>query len=126
MSIEIKVVEKKENVYLVQLQGSIDSQTYKQLDDKLRELISDNTKAVVFDFEGVEYISSAGIGAIMWAKNTLEDQYASFSMVNLKPKIKKIFDVMKLLPIMNIFEDMPQAYEYIDQIINEEMEREDV
>ena len=47
-------------------------------------------------------------------------------MMNLQPKIQKIFDVMKLLPIMNIFEDMPEADKYIDEIINEEMKKENV
>ena len=124
MSLEINVTEKKDNVYMVGLNGSLDSDTSKDLEQKLKDIIKEETKAVILDMEGLEYISSAGIGVVMWAKNTLEDQYASFAMINLQPKIKKIFDVMKLLPIMNIFQDMPEADKYIDQIINEEMQKE--
>ncbi len=126
MSLEINVVEKKDNVFLVNLKGSLDSDTSKDLKTSLKEIIKQETKAVILDMGGLDYISSVGIGVVMWAKKTLEEQYNTFAMVNLQPKIKNIFDVMKLLPIMNIFQEMPEADKYIDQIINEEMQREDI
>ena len=124
MDLRIKVVEKQDYVYLVDLKGPLDSETYPQLEKELKGVISDKTKAVILDMAGVDYVSSAGIGVVMWARNTLEKQYATLVLINLQPKIKKIFDVMKLLPVMMIFQDMPEAHKYIDQIISEEMEKE--
>ncbi|MBN2097288.1 MAG: STAS domain-containing protein [Candidatus Omnitrophica bacterium] len=123
MALEIKITEKKSNVYLVALKGSIDVETYQELEEKLKRMINDQTKAVILDLGGVDYISSIGIKVVLWAKKALQAQNANFAMTNLQPQIKKVFDVMKILPIIDIFDDMPEADKYIDQVIKEEMNK---
>jgi anti-anti-sigma factor len=93
------------------------------LEEELDEIINEKTKAIVLDMAGVDYISSIGIGLVMKTKKALEGNMATFAMTNLQPKIKKVFDAMKILPIIDIFEDMPEADKYIDQIIKEEIEK---
>ena len=124
MSLEVKVIKKKDYVYVVELHGPIDTETHQQLDEELEEIIDDKTKAVILDMGDVKYISSIGIRVVITAKKNLEAKNASFSMVNLQPQIKKIFDVMKILPMFDIFDDMPEADKYIDQIIKEEIQRQ--
>ncbi len=121
MALEIKINKKENNVYFVELKGSVDSDTYCKLQEKLSEIIDDNTKAVILDMGGVDYISSAGIGVVMSTKKLLQQKDANFAMVNLQPQIKKVLDVMKLLPVIDILGDMPEADKYIDQIIKEEI-----
>ncbi len=120
MTLAIKTIEKKEHVYSVCLKGSLDTDTYQSLEKALKELIGDATKAVVLDMAGVDYVSSIGIRVVMWTKKTLEAGNATFAMIDLQPQVQKVFDVMKLLPILDIFEDMPEADKYIDQILKEE------
>jgi len=121
MTLEIKISKKKNYVYFVELKGSLDSDTYHELQEKLSEVIDDNTKAIILDMGRVDYISSAGIGVVMNTKKFLQQKNANFAMVNLQPQIKKVFDVMKILPMIDILDDMPGADKYIDQIIKEEM-----
>ena len=121
MALDIKVIKKRDYVYSVELKGSLDTETHKELESELKEIIDSKTKAVVLDMEGLEYISSAGIGVVVWAKKAFKNINTSFSMVNLKPQIKKVFDAMKILPMIDVFSDMPEADKYIDQIINEEI-----
>ena len=123
MPLEIKVVKKKNYVYSVELKGSIDTETSYQLEDELREIIDEKTRAVILNMGVVNYISSAGIRAVIWAKKTLEQRNATFAMIDLQPQIKKVFDVMRILPMIDIFDDMPEADKYIDQIIKEEIEK---
>jgi anti-anti-sigma factor len=125
MSLVIKVVKKKDYLYFVELGGAIDAESYQQLEDELNELIDDDkTKAVMLDMGGVNYISSIGIRVVVTVKKSLAAKGASFSMVNLQPQIKKVFDVMKILPMFDIFDDMPEADKYIDQVIKEELSRQ--
>ena len=123
MSLNIKLQEKRPNVFHAEIKGAIDSETHMDLEKALGDVIKENTKALVLDMKGIDYVSSIGIRAIMWAKKTLEGYNASFSMVDMQPKIKNIFDMMKLLPIFDIFDDMPQADKFIDQMIEEELKR---
>lgn len=121
MALEIKINKKKNYIYFVELKGSLDSDTYHKLQERLSEIIDDNTKAVILDMGGIDYISSAGIGVVMSTKKSLQQKNANFAMVNLQPQIKKVFDVMKILPMIDILDDMPGADKYIDQIIKEEI-----
>ena len=120
MGLDAKVTKKKDYVYTMELSGSIDSDSYKYLEEELKELIDDKTKAVILDMGGVTYISSIGIRVIIWVKKELQSKNATFAITNLQPQIKKVFDVMKILPVVDIFDDMPEADKYIDQIIKEE------
>lgn len=124
MSLDIKIVKKQNYVYSVGLKGSIDTETYSKLEDELKELIDDRTKAVVLDMSKVTYISSIGIRAVIESKKAIEAKNATFAMINLQPQIKKVFDVMKILPMFDIFDDMPEADKYIDQVIKEEIEKQ--
>lgn len=121
MSLTILVSKKKDYAYTVTLAGPLDSNTYQRLEEELAEITVERTKAVVLDMGGVDYISSIGIGLIMKTKKALEGRGATFAMVGIQPQIKKVFDAMKILPIIDIFEDMPEADKYIDQIIKEEL-----
>lgn len=124
MALDIKVIKKNNYVYSVELNGSIDSDTYEELDQALKEIVDEKTKAIVLDMGGINYISSIGVRVIVSTKNALKKKNATFAMVNLQPQIKKVFDVLNILPIIDIFEDMPEADKYIDQVIKEEIEKQ--
>ncbi len=121
--LQIKIIKQKDYVYLVELKGSLDTETYLELEENLSEIINEKTKAVIFDMSGVDYISSIGIKVVIETKKSLQRMNANFAMSNLQPQIKKIFDMMKILPMFDIFDDMPEADKYIDQIIKEEIEK---
>ncbi len=124
MKLKIKVNKKINHVYIVECHGPLDSVTYKQLEDELEEIISGNIKALFLDMKGVDYISSIGIKVLLLAEKNLKRKKASFAMINLQPQIKKVLEAVRLLSIINIFDDMQEADMYIDQIIKEEIEKE--
>ncbi len=126
MPLRIRVIKKKDYVYTVELEGSLDSETHQELEGELSEIIDDKTKAVILDMKGLNYISSAGIRVVLSTEKSLKRKGASFAMINLQPQIKRVFDAMKILPIFNIFDDMAEADKYLDEIIKEEIEKEKV
>ena len=123
MALDITIIKKENYSYLVELKGSIDTETHDKLEKEMKEIIDDNIKAVVFDMAGVDYVSSMGLGVVVWVKKTLERRDAIFAMINLQPQIKKLFDLMKLAPNIKIH-DIPAGDKYIDQIIKEETEKQ--
>ena|SRR3989338_7942990 len=123
MGLDVRVSKKKNYVYSIELTGSLDSETYQQLEGEIDEINNDKIRALVLDMKGVDYISSAGIRVVISTEKDLRKKQAAFAMINLQPQIKKIFDVMKILPIFNIFDDMAEADKYIDEIIKEEIKK---
>ena len=123
MGLDVRVSKKKNYVYSIELTGSLDSETYQQLEGEIDEINNDKIRALVLDMKGVDYIRSAGIRVVISTEKDLRKKQAAFAMINLQPQIKKIFDVMKILPIFNIFDDMAEADKYIDEIIKEEIKK---
>ena len=124
MKLDTKVIKKKDYVYTIEMEGSLDSQSYQEFESELVELITDKTKAVILDMKGLSYISSAGIRVVLSTEKALKKVGASFAMINLQPQITKVFNAMKILPIFNVFDDMEEADKYLDEIIKEEIDKE--
>jgi len=96
--------KKKDFVYIVQLIGSIDGQSYHQLEEELNEIIDGKTKAVVVDMALVDYVSSIGIKAILTSKKSFEKNIEfegfsnSYHAVFIRaPVISKIWNDCKVL-----------------------------
>ena len=123
MALDIKVVKKKNYVYSIELKGSLDSETYQELEGEIAEINDDKIRALALDMGGVDYLSSAGIRVIISTEKALKRKQAAFAIINLQPQIKRVLDVMKILPIFNIFDDMGEADKYIDEIIKEEIKK---
>ena len=124
MALGIKIDKKRDNVYSVELKGSLDTETAPGLEEKLKEIINSKPEAVILDMSWVDYISSAGIAAVLTAKKELKQQKAAFVMLNLQPQIEKVFEMLKVLPMFPIFKNMEEADEYIDHMIQEELKKQ--
>lgn len=124
MSLHIKIDPRSEDVYYLILTGMIDGDTSQQLETMLRSFDNKKLKALLLDMAEIDYISSAGIRVILWAQKYFKDKGTHFAMVCLKPKVEKIFETVKLMPILDIYNDIATADRYIDEIIKEKMKED--
>ena len=123
MTLTVNVDKKGEGAFVVFPFGSIDSITYKELENKVLPLLVSTTKVLMLNMEGVSYISSMGISVILKTKKAVEENGGSFIMTNLQPQIKVVFEVIKALPNMRVFESMEEADEYLSHIQRKEIEK---
>ncbi len=98
------------------LEGSLDSNTCALLDKQITETCVSSLKALVFDMQQVSFVSSAGIGMIIKAKVSLKRKAVESSLINLQPQVKRVFEIMQLLPSMNVFENRSELDEYLSKI----------
>ena len=59
-------------------------------------------RKVVFDFENVNFMDSSGIGMVIGRYKLISMFGGKTSMINVKPTIKKVFEmsgILKLIPI---------------------------
>ena len=116
MSLAVTITKKQEGVFLVSPVGAIDSYTYTELERKMDSIAGPGTKVIVLDMEGVDYISSRGITTIFKAKKAVEASGGSFIMASLQPKVKEVFEVIKVLPTMKVFTSIEELDAYLDGI----------
>lgn len=98
------------------LSGSINSDTADILDAEIARLLDNAISTLVLDFSDITYISSAGVGVIMKAKTSLTRRKGDLAMINLQPQVKKVFEIIRLLPALNVFESVEELDEYLGKI----------
>lgn len=123
MSLNIDIEKKPGDAYVFALSGSIDSDTYQMLDEKVDPVLAAGAKVVIFDMGGVEYVSSMGLNTIFRVQRALENAKAAFVMTDLQPQVKKVLEIVKALPSMKIFESIEEADAYLYKIQSEEKEK---
>jgi anti-anti-sigma factor len=117
MALQISVLRKEdESVVMVKLHGDLDTETYNQLIEKGNQLLEKPLTCLVLDLKSLNYISSMGISAIMMVRKLSEAKGASFIMVNIPPAIDQVFQTVKALPDVKVFESMEEADLYLGEI----------
>ena len=116
MALTIKNEQTRPGIVTLFLTGTIDSDTAPELDQEITGLLAQPLKTLVLDMEGVDFLSSAGVGTIAKTKTVLSRQEANLAMINLRPQIKKVFEIIRLLPSLNVFESVQELDEYLARV----------
>ena len=82
------------------IQGRIDTNTSPELDKAVNESI-DGVTNLIFDFEKVEYISSAGLRVLLSAQKKINKQ-GTMKVINVGDAIMEIFEVTGFSDILTI------------------------
>ncbi len=84
----------------VTLEGRLDTTTAPQLESELKSFM-DSTKELVFDFEKLEYISSAGLRVLLSAQKAMSRQ-GSMKLIHVSEEVNEIFEVTGFSDILTI------------------------
>ena len=96
--------------------GSLDSNTYSQLEEHVADIIKQKPRALVFDMKDLHYISSAGVRVILVTQKTMKAAGGEMALTNLQPQIRKVFEIIMALPSMNVFQDVAELDRYLTGI----------
>ena len=91
---------KNENSLTVALQGRLDTLTAPELEKDLKASL-DGVTLLVFDLEKLEYISSAGLRALLSAQKIMNVQ-GKMTVKNVTETIGEIFEVTGFFDILTI------------------------
>lgn len=111
MSLRSNVAKRKGGIICVSIRGSIDVEGSVALEKELAGILAAATKALILDMGGIDYIGSVGIRVIMTAKKKVEDAGGAFMVTGLQPNVKNVFDILHLIPLVNIFGSVREAEE---------------
>ena len=120
MPLSVNIEKKDEQCIITTLAGPLDTITYRIFEDKTRDTVGHECKAVVLDMEGVNYISSMGLSVVLRLRKKVETAGGELTLTNLQPKIRKVFEVSKIIPDLIAFKSRIEADMYLDKIQREE------
>ena len=91
---------------VVAARGRADSTTADELETTLRAALEQYTN-VAADFAALDYISSAGLRAVLQAARAAQERRAQFAVCRLTAGVKKVFDMSGLRQILRIEGELP-------------------
>jgi len=91
---------------IVGVRGRLDAESADELENALHAAIWKHTK-VAADFAAVDYISSAGLRAVIQAARAAEGRDVEFTICSLKAHVKKVFDMSGLHQILHVQGELP-------------------
>jgi anti-sigma B factor antagonist len=112
MPLKIEVTAGKPGIARVALNGSLDSETAPALENALAG-IDPAVLLVVLDMKDLTFISSAGLRVIFAALKRQDAKGGQVVASNMGPGIKKVFEIVKALPSMNVFASVEEMDAYL-------------
>lgn len=85
------------------------------LRQKVKDLIDAGTRKLIFDFEGVPYIDSTGLGFLAGARVSTHNVDARLVLANVNPHVRKILNDVNLSQFFVMAADEAAALSLVHQ-----------
>ena len=92
-------VERDFELVTLEITGRLDTTTAPNLESVINEL-SDDTKELIFDMSGVEYISSAGIRVLLSAYKKMNTNHGIMRIEKANDMVREVFEMTGLLELL--------------------------
>lgn len=103
MSLNIEVKFDKDNNQLVVIpEGDIDIYTSNKFKEKVINSFEKNQGDISIDGSKLEYVDSTGLGALISILKSVKETENEIFISNLKPNIRKLFDITELDKLFTI------------------------
>ena len=91
------------------LEGEIDLHVSPSVTASLNAMIAEKPGQLVVDLSRVTYIDSAGLAALIGAKQNVEAYGGKFALAGLQETVRSIFEISRLDQVFRIFPDVDAA-----------------
>ena len=92
--------KREEDKLIIRLEGRLDTNTAPVLEEELGEDLPE-VETLVFDFEELKYISSAGLRLILATQKTMNNQ-GSMTIRNANDFVMEVFETTGFIDILTI------------------------
>lgn len=85
----------------VKITGDLNVKTSPQLEEEVTNSLG-GVKELILDFAGVEYISSAGLRALLALEKAMRRQSGKMTLCKVNPAVKEVIRLAGFLQVMHI------------------------
>jgi sigma-B regulation protein RsbU (phosphoserine phosphatase) len=103
---------------VVHVGGRLDAMTFGELDEAMLALLPrlDDGGTVVVDLGGLEYVSSAGLRSFARIRKSMRARNGHTLLLNPQPQVRKVFDIVKAVPVNEVFTSTQELDAYLDRM----------
>ena len=90
-------IRKSGDIHIIDVCGALDLYNSFKLKELILKMLEKKIERFVVDLEGVEYIDSSGIGALIYICSTIKKMKNRLAITNAHGAVKKTIEVTRLI-----------------------------
>ncbi|MDW2980639.1 MAG: STAS domain-containing protein [Rhodanobacter sp.] len=112
---------------VVHVGGRLDAMTFGEFDQAMLALLPrlGDSGTVVVDLAGLEYVSSAGLRSFARIRKSMRIRNGHTLLLNPQPQVRKVFDIVKAVPVNEVFTSAQELDAYLDRMQRQVIEGDD-
>ncbi|WP_329742734.1 STAS domain-containing protein [Dyella sp. A6] len=118
MTIELRAERPSPARLVLHLNGRLDAVTYLDFDTTVLPMMGELPQGVtvVLDLAGLDYISSAGLRSVARVRKATRALHGHTLLLDPQPQVRKVFDIVKAVPVSEVFASTAELDAYLDRI----------
>ncbi len=98
---------------VVRVVGELDASSADEAQRALAVLLAGTTRVVILDLEGLRFVDSRGLTVLLWTRLEMKKRGGSVLMTNVQHPIRRVFEIVRALPDVPIFETRAELDAYL-------------
>ena len=100
----------EKNLIIEFLTSELDHHITNEVRDEIDIILdSKSIKNIIFDFKNINFMDSSGIGVIIGRYKKISSDKGTVSVININPRVKKVFDLSGMNKIINVYSSYEEA-----------------
>ena len=101
--------DNRQSVSVVKVKGRIDSETAPELDDALIKLLQEDRNQIVLNLQCVDYISSAGLRAVVKAYQAAKKSGGDVRLASVSTPVEVILRTVGMMQMLQMYPTEQEA-----------------
>ncbi len=101
--------ENGQDISVMKVKGRVDSDTAPQFDNALSRLLNDKRNKIVLNLQGVEFLSSAGLRAMVKALKDAQNSGGDVRLASVSEPIEVILRTVGMMQMFKMFSTSEEA-----------------
>ena len=97
------------DVLIVDMAGKLDTSTSGEASDQMIKIVQGDSKQIVLNLDGLEYVSSAGMQVILRASKLLQANRGELKICHANGMVKKVLETSGFNSLLNIYDTEKDA-----------------
>jgi anti-anti-sigma factor len=102
-------VTNETDIFIFAIKGRLDAVTVPELEQRLSEWFEGTGKKLIFDLEGLDYISSAGLRTFLSTAKKMKARDGNLCMTRLRDNVKDVFTISGFISLIPAFDTLGAA-----------------
>jgi len=95
---------------IVTLKGELDHHSAEEVRTRVDDILDkDGYKNLIFNFSGVNFMDSSGIGAVIGRYKKMSLRGGKVCLTNVTPTVKRIFELSGMFKIISMYDNIEEA-----------------